>query len=111
MTAAIGWAIVGAIGTTFLSVTGKIAFECSQRDAERRGTAAALAGEIGAYIDNLNPDVAAPAYRALAAFDREARVKKLAAFPPLPTGHPAYDKLSEKIGLLPPHLVREISRL
>jgi hypothetical protein len=83
----------------------------SQQRADRRALAAVLAGEIGGYLAALNPEVAAPNYRALAGLDRESRVRKLAAFPPLPTGHPAYDKLADKVGLLPPHLAREISRI
>lgn len=107
----IAWAIWGAA----LSLIGKVAFDIwtriSKYRADRKSVAAALAGEIGGYLVTLNPDVTAPRYRAIAALDRETRVRKLAAFPPLPTGHPAYDKLADKVGVLPPHLTREISRI
>ena len=111
----IGWTIACAIGAASLSVIGKIAFDVyskwSQHRTDQRAIAAAIAGEIGGYLAALNPEVTAPRYRVLAALDRETRVRKLAAFPPVATGHPAYDKLSDKVGLLPPHLTREISRI
>jgi hypothetical protein len=111
----IGLTIAASIGAASLSVFGKIVFDVhgkwSQRRADRRALAAVLAGEIGGYLANLNPEVTAPKYRALAALDRETRVRQLAAFPPLPIGHPAYDKLADKVGLLPAHLAREISRI
>ena len=110
-----GWAIAGSIGAASLTVIVKIGFDVwsksSQRRADRRAIAAALAGEIGGYLVALNPEVAGPRYRSLAALDRPSRIRKLAAFPPLPTGHPVYDKLADKVGLLPPDLTREISRL
>jgi hypothetical protein len=111
----IAWPVAAAIGTASLSVIGKVIFDVysrvSDRRAERRAIAATLAGETGGYLLALNPEIAAKNYRALADLDRAARLRKLAAFPPLPTGHPAYDKLADKVGLLPPHLTREISRI
>ncbi len=111
----VGWTIAGSIGAASLAVIGKIVSDVhsrwSQHRADRRAIAAAIAGEIGGYLVALDPETAAPRYRALAALDRASRVRKLAAFPPLPTGHPAYDKLADKVGLLPPHLTREISRI
>lgn len=111
----IGWAIAGAIGAASLSVISKVAVDAfnkrTQHRTDRRSLAAALAGEISGYLAALNPETAALNYRALAALDRETRVRKLAAFPPIPTGHPVYDKLADKVGLLPPHLTREISRI
>jgi hypothetical protein len=109
------WAAAGTAIAASLSVIGKVIADiCSRvsgRRAERRAIAATIAGEIGGYLLNLNSEITAKAYRALADLDQPNRILKLAAFPPLPSGHPAYDKLADKIGLLPPSLIIEISKI
>lgn len=102
---AIAWAIFSAA----LALVGKLGFDMWVRRADRRSMAAALAGEIGGYIRNLKPAETASNLRQIAALSREERQANLAALPVLPTGHPAYDKLADKIGLLPPELTQAVS--
>jgi hypothetical protein len=64
--------------------------------------AAALAGEIGAYVKQFDPPTAIANYRAIAAFDHATRRRRLRSMPKrLPDTHPVFDKVADKIGLLP----------
>lgn len=104
-----------ALTTAFIAATlallGKIGFDVWGRHRERRGIAGALAGEIGAYVDLLNPETTPAAYRAVAALDRNQRLERLRGFPPLPTSHPVFDKVADKIGVLPYQAAYGISRV
>lgn len=90
-----------ALFTAALALTGKVLFDLWGRCRERRGLAAALAGEIGAYVDLLDPPATAANYRAMGTLDREKRRACLRAIPTLPTTHPVFDKVADRLGLLP----------
>ena len=81
-----------------------------RRDRERRSIAAALAGEIGAYDQNLDPPAVVAAYREIAGLDDMTRGRLLKSMPAkLPDTHPVFDKVAEKIGLLPVDEARSVS--
>ena len=103
--------LAAALFTAALALFGKVLFDLWSTYRERRGIAGALAGEIRAYVDLLNPAMSSAAYRRLASLDRETRLRCLRAFPALPTNHPAFDKLAEKIGLLPQRAAYGVSRI
>jgi hypothetical protein len=78
------------------------------------GIAAALAGEINAYVDLLSAKIdgrdAAASYRLAAGLNQDARLVWLRTIPPLPSAHPVFDKVAEKIGQLPHAEAYAISR-
>ena len=103
-------ALTTALFTAALALLGKIGFDLWGRQRDRRGLAGALAGEIGAYLDLLNGDTLSAAYRQIAALDRDLRVGRLRSLPALPTTHPVFDKVAEKLGTLPHAAAYGVSR-
>ena len=104
------FALAAALFTAALALLGKIVVDVWTRYGERRGIAGALAGEISAYVDFLKPDTMPSAFRDLAAFGREQRLDWFRTYPPLPTSHPVFDKVADKIGILPFRAARGITR-
>ena len=102
-------ALTTAILTAILAIIGKILVDVRQRGQDRRGLAAALAGEIAAYIEPFQTRDVVVSMRVIAKYDRAERRSRLAGFPPLPTGHPVFDALASKVGLLPPELAKGVS--
>jgi hypothetical protein len=100
-------AAVLAVGGAIIS---KVVYDLWSRWREKRGIAAAIAGELGAYIAFLKMGKPSAHFRTMATMDSAMRVRVLRAFPPLPTSHPVFDKVADKIGLLPPDDARAISR-
>ena len=103
-------ALTTAFSAAALAVLGKIVFDVWARYRERRGIAGALAGEISAYVDFLKPETTSATFRSLAALGREQRLDWLRTYPPLPTSHPVFDKVADKIGILPFRVARGVSR-
>jgi hypothetical protein len=83
------------VETALLTLAGgiiaKVAYDRWERWHEKRSIAAAIAGELGAYLSLMKADTMAAALRTLAATERIARVGLLQGFPPLPTSHPVFD--------------------
>ncbi|HEX3974255.1 MAG TPA: hypothetical protein VHX19_23180 [Stellaceae bacterium] len=94
-------ALTTAFSTAALALIGNIVFGLWNRFSERRSIAAALAGEIGAYVTLLDPETSSANYRKLAAFEYALRKQRLRSLPKTPVGHPVFDKVADKIGLLP----------
>jgi hypothetical protein len=84
-----------------LALLANFIFGAWSRFQERRSIAAALAGEIGAYIKLFRPSETALAFRNLAALEAATRRRRLEFVPRPPTGHPVFDKVADRIGLLP----------
>lgn len=81
----------GAISSAAVSFILKIAYDLRTEHQRRRAVAAALLGEISAYIRLVRaPDVIAN-LRAQADAPREKRVEWLKVHPVLPTGHPVFE--------------------
>jgi hypothetical protein len=104
-------ALTVALLAASLALFGNILFGLWNRFNERRSIAAALAGEIGAYIKLLDSPVSVQSYRKLAETDSEVRVRLLRAFPKVPSGHPVFDKVADKIGLLPAEDALDVSAI
>jgi hypothetical protein len=95
-------ALTVAFFTAALALAGNILAGLWRQYLERRGIAAALAGEIGAYMKLLNPPTTAKNFRAIAALDEATRRRRLGSMlTKTPEGHPVFDKVAGKIGLLP----------
>jgi hypothetical protein len=94
-----------------LALGGNIIFGLWGRYRDRCGVAAALAGEIGAYVKQLNPPDTVTAYRKLATFDHETRRRRLRSMLKTPDSHPVFDKIADKIGLLPAAEALEVSSI
>jgi hypothetical protein len=91
-----------AFFTAALALFGNIVVSLFGRHRERCSIAAALAGEIGAYIWHLDPSTTVESYRRVATFDHATRRRRLRSMPRrLPDNHPVFDKVADKIGLLP----------
>ncbi|HXZ00451.1 MAG TPA: hypothetical protein VEI03_10650 [Stellaceae bacterium] len=99
----------GALTVAALALIGKVIYDIWTRWQERRSIAAALAGEIGAYLALIRPAEIPGVYRRIATLDREQRLKALRAMPSPPPTHPVFDKVAHKIGLLSADEAREIS--
>ena len=110
--ASAGW---GPLETAFLAgalaIFGAIAADWWKRCHERRAVAAAISGELGAYLELIEPTKTPVALRKLIEFPSEIRTLRLRALNKVPTNHPVFDDLSGKIGLLSPDLAREISKI
>ena len=102
--------LAAAIFTAAIALLAKIAFDLWNRHHERRAIAGALAGEIGAYLSFFDQD-AATNYRKIAALPVADRRHVLSGFPPLPSGHPVFDKVAGRLGLLSTSQAREVSRI
>jgi hypothetical protein len=109
-----GWMVplATAFFTATLALLGNIFVSVLGRHRERRSIAAALAGEIGAYIRHINPSTTVESYRKVAAFDHAMRRRRLNSMPQrLPDNHPVFDKVADKIGLLPVAEAEDVSSL
>lgn len=98
-----------ALLSATLAILGKVAFDIWVRYCQRQSVAAAIAGEIAGYLQTLNPSQTVAALRSIAAMEPDKRAKRLAGMSPLPSGHPMFDKVGDKVGLLPPELVQDIT--
>jgi hypothetical protein len=102
-------ALTTAFFIAALALFGKIFFDLWNRHQERLSIAGALAGEIGAYISFFKSGGAADGYRKLATIPPDVRRRILAAFPPVPSGHPVFDKVAGRLGLLSASQARKVS--
>jgi len=93
-----------------LAVVGKVAYDAWVRFDQRRGVAGAFVGEIGAYVEIILEMDLETNLAAWTNLPTEARGVILRALPPLPTGHPVFDKIADKLMLLPPQQSIGISR-
>lgn len=105
MMTAIGIAVIsGAV-----ALCGKIILDIWASCRTRKTTAAALGGELGAYLRLLSPDQFVQRLHTLAAMTRDERIFHLKAFPVPPISHPVFDKLADKIGGVSPKAARGVS--
>jgi len=103
--------ISAALYTAALALFGKIGFDAWTRSRERRSITAGLAGEIGAYLELLNPQQHGQNLRTWAAADPAIRAAMLKAIPSLPTNHPVFDAVAGKLGHLTPEQAKGVSRI
>ena len=103
-------ALAAAFFTAALALVGKIIFDIWSRHRKKRGIAASLAGEIGAYVELLQPEMLVSNFRKIAEMEYSHRGRQLAAFGSPPSSHPVFDKVADKIGLLSTSLARDISK-
>jgi hypothetical protein len=105
-------ALTIAILTGTLAVIGKVLSEFWARYLDRRAIAGAIAGEIRAYFEIVDRGNVAQSYRAIAQLDDGKLRQILMSFPrTILKGSPVYDKLSDKLGIIPSAYVFEISRI
>jgi len=98
-----------ALLTAALTVVGKMANDIWAQYRERKAIAAALRGEVGAYLRPFEGTAVDGGLRALAELDRDSRARRLRGLHPLPTGHPGFSKIADKIALLPPAVAVDVS--
>jgi hypothetical protein len=103
--------LAAAVFTAALALAAKVSFDIWERHYLRRSVSAALAGEISAYMEMLDPPTTTANFRAMATLDPATRRVRLRAMPKPPAGHPVFDKLADRIGLLPAAEAREVSVL
>jgi hypothetical protein len=103
-------ALGNALLVAALALVGKVAYDAWVRFDQRRGVAGAFVGEIGAYVEiilGMNLEANLSAWTNIPA---EKRATILKAIAPLPTGHPVFDKIADKLMHLPPQQSIGISR-
>lgn len=93
-------ALEAALFTAALALIGKILFDLWNQFEQRRMVASAIAGELAAYMSFYQDGTAADNFRTIANMDPALRAARLRAINPVPTGHPVFDKMSDKIGSL-----------
>lgn len=103
------WAIVVAVVTAAAAFLTKIGLDIRAEHQARKAVAAALAGELGAYLRLLQPERTVENIRARANIPYDERVIRLRSQPSLPSGHPVFDRIADKIGSLSPEAARGVS--
>jgi hypothetical protein len=103
------WAIVVAVITGLIGLLTKIGIDIRTEHQGRKAVAAALAGELGAYLRLLQPERTTENIKILAKTPYDERVIRLRGLFSLPSGHPVFDRVADKIGSLSPEAARGIS--
>jgi len=103
------WAIVLAVVTGVIGFLAKLGLDIRAEHQARKAVAAALAGELGAYLRLSQPERTAENIKTLARIPYEQRVISLRGLFSLPSGHPVFDRVADKIGGLSPEAARGIS--
>ena len=100
-----------AFAVAAFALFGNIALHLWRRHWDRRGLASAVAGELGAYLDLIQPKQTIENFRKLASADAQDRARVLPSLLKPPQGHPVFDKMADKIGLLHPIDTKAISEI
>lgn len=100
-----------ALMVTFFGLIAKIAFDLWHRHNERIAVAAAIVGELEAYLIFLGSGDTLAGFKAVTRVSRDQRVALFRTFPPLPTTHPVFDKIADRIGFLSTRDARDVSRV
>jgi hypothetical protein len=103
------WAIVLAVVTGVIGFLSKIVLDIRTEHQARKAVAAALAGELGAYLRLSQPEQTVENIKALTKVPYDERVILLRGLFSLPSGHPVFDRIADKIGGLSPEAARGIS--
>ena len=104
-------AFTTALLTATIALVGKIGFDSWARYRERQGIAASLAGEIQMYLHFAGKPGLVTILRGLAGANREERLRGLMVFGELPKGHPVFDRVADKIGLISVDVAFELSKI
>lgn len=91
-------ALIVALAVAALGLFGNIFLDRWKHHQERRTIAAAIAGELGAYLDLIRADETPSNFRKIATLDLDTRQKRLRTLHHPPTGHPVFEKVADKIG-------------
>lgn len=100
-----------ALTTATLALVGNIFFNSWNLYHERSSIAAALAGEIEAFEAINPPPNNSNPYRDVAKLDNASRRMRLLTAPKPSMSNPVFDKVADKIGLLPPAEARDVSKV
>jgi len=104
-TDAVAWAVFAVA----VSIITKVANDLFIHWRTRRSIAGGLAGEIGAYYRIWHDYDLAAGLARHAAESRADRQDWLRSFPVPPTGHPVFDKVSDRLCLMSPDNVQRAS--
>jgi hypothetical protein len=103
-------AVVVAIIAGLVAFLTKLGLDELTEHRARSAVAAALSGELGAYLRLIRPEQTIENIKTIAATPYDARIVALrGAFLSLPTGHPVFDRVADKIGTLSPEAARGVS--
>jgi hypothetical protein len=103
------WAITLVVVTGVIGFLTKIVLDIRAEHQARKAVAAALAGELGAYLRLSQPEQTVENIKALTKIPYEERVILLRGLFSLPSGHPVFDRIADKIGSLSPEAARGVS--
>jgi hypothetical protein len=104
------WAIVAAIVAGLIGFAAKIGNDIRTEHEARKAIAAAIAGELGAYLRLSDPAQTAENIMFLATIPYVERAIILqSVFSNLPSGHPVFDRIADRIGTLSPQAAHGIS--
>jgi hypothetical protein len=102
-------AVIAAIIAALLGFLARIAYDVWVAHEGRKAIAAALAGELRAYLQLSNPEHMIDNLRKCAQNPHAERIVALKALPPMPSGHPVFDRVADRIGTLSPEAARGVS--
>lgn len=103
------WAIVVAIITGVIGFLTKIYLDIRTEHQARKAVAAAISGELSAYLRLSRPEESIKNIRGLAELRYEERCLHLRGLFSLPSVHPVFDRVADQIGSLAPEAARGIS--
>lgn len=103
------WAVAAAAVAGLIAFLAKLWLDVRAERQARKAVAAALAGELAAYLRLSRAEQTAENIKLLANVPREARVELLRGLFSPPSGHPVFDRVADKIGGLSPEAARGIS--
>jgi len=98
-----------AVVTGVIGFLTKIGIDIRAEHQARKAIAAALAGELGAYLRLSQPERTVENVKTFAKIPYDERIVRLRGLPSPPSGHPVFDRVADKIGSLSPEAARGIS--
>jgi hypothetical protein len=104
-------ALSTALITAALAIWGKILSDRWTLHQQKCGIAAALAGEIDGIMRSRTPTQLGEALLKLADFSHEERNKILQATSKVAGGSPVFEKIADKVGLLPVNEAADVCRI
>ena len=104
------WAnIIVAVVSAGLGFLSKGVLDIWTERKARKVVATAIGGELGAYLELLRPEQTVQNVKTIATLPYEERVARLRGqFSHLPSGHPVFDRVADKIGTLPPNVALKV---
>jgi len=101
--------VITAVIAGLIAFLAKLWHDLRLEHQARKALAAALSGELGAYLRLLQPERTMENIKLLTAAPYDKRIAALRGAFNLPSGHPVFDRVADKIGTLSTEAARGVS--